>query len=371
MRLWLAWIFLTLTSTGYAHTQSVSYSTWQLDTQTRATFRISLLELNRFGLHPSHHEFHKQLTHTVGSWFVAPNGCTQTSTQSLPAEPGWAKVQARFDCPNMPDTIGLKTLFDTVPYHTNLAAVQIAEATVRQVQLNSNSPVWSIQPKQDSNGFVSMFAFGVEHIVTGWDHLLFLLVLLLSTQAPARLVLLLTGFTLGHSLTLAAQVLGWVSPPSATVEWVIALSILLVAMQNTWRLNKQRGLWPYPLALACMAVGWLSGTLSLTVAVGLAVFAVCHLRSRHSTMAWFVTFTLGLFHGFGFAGLLEPLELPQETLLIMLLAFNLGVEAGQVAIVLVCILILAALRKINLQPEPWLNGLAAGAATFWLLTRTF
>ncbi|MDX1670552.1 MAG: HupE/UreJ family protein, partial [Limnobacter sp.] len=170
---------------------------------------------------------------------------------------------------------------------------------------------------------------------------------------------------------LAAQVLGWLSPPSATVEWVIALSILLVAMQNTWRLNQQKGTWPYGLALICMLMGWLGGTLSLGVAVGMTVFAVCHLRSQHQPMMWFVTFTLGLFHGFGFAGLLGPLQLPQDTLLMSLLAFNLGVEAGQVVIVMLCIPVLAALRRYSFKPEPWLNGLAAGAATFWLVTRTF
>lgn len=132
------------------------------------------------------------------------------------------------------------------------------------------------------------FVLGVEHILVGYDHILFLLALIVVSR-PAELVKLVTAFTIAHSITLGLATVGWVALPPNLVETAIAATIVFTAAENFW---------------------------------------ITDTRSR-----WKTTFAFGLIHGFGFAGVLRDLGLPTVGYFRSLLAFNLGVEAGQLAIV--------------------------------------
>ena len=148
----------------------------------------------------------------------------------------------------------------------------------------------------------SFFPLGVEHIATGYDHLLFLLALILCGGNLKSLIKIITAFTLAHSITLGAAALGLVSLPSAMVEAVIALSIAYVAFEN---------LFPR--------------------------FAI----SRR----WTISFLFGLVHGFGFSSVLQEIGLPKDSLVWALLNFNLGVEVGQLIAVLITLPALFWLNK--------------------------
>jgi hypothetical protein len=130
---------------------------------------------------------------------------------------------------------------------------------------------------------------GIEHIFLGYDHIMFLLALLLLGGRFWTLVKIVTAFTIAHSITLIAAALQWVSLPSRFIETGIALSIAYVAAENFW--------------------------------------------AKRADHRWIITFLFGLVHGFGFANVLTQLGLPSKGLVASLLAFNVGVEAGQVAIV--------------------------------------
>jgi hypothetical protein len=177
--------------------------------------------------------------------------------------------------------------------------------------------------------FQRFFVLGVEHIATGYDHLLFLFALLLGGGGIRALIGIVTAFTVAHSLTLAVATLDLVSLPSRPVEAMIALSIAWVALENL-------------------------------------VFD----RSRGR---WRITFAFGLVHGFGFATILREMELPARGLLASLLAFNLGVEAGQVAIVLAAAPLLVAVERARRRRA--VVSVASAAilvvALFWFLERTF
>ncbi len=135
-------------------------------------------------------------------------------------------------------------------------------------------------------------ALGVEHILLGIDHLLFVVALLFLVGFERRLVWTITAFTVAHSLTLASSALGWLALRPLPVEASIALSIVLVAAEALHRRETLSRRWP---AL--------------------------------------VAFLFGLVHGLGFAGALKEIGLPDQHLLIALLSFNVGVEAGQLAVV--------------------------------------
>ncbi len=161
----------------------------------------------------------------------------------------------------------------------------------------------SPQAPSSATGF---FLLGVEHIATGYDHLLFLLALILCGGKLIELIKIITAFTIAHSLTLGAAALDLLTLPSTMVEAVIALSIAYVAFENL-----------YPR------------------------YAV----SRR----WTISFLFGLVHGFGFSSVLKEIGLPKDSLLLSLLNFNLGVEAGQLVAVLVVLPLLVWLRSTRFE----------------------
>jgi hydrogenase/urease accessory protein HupE len=186
---------------------------------------------------------------------------------------------------------------------------------------------------------------GVEHILFGFDHLLFVLALVILVRDLRRVAVTVTAFTIAHSITLAAATLGLVNVPGPPVEATIALSIMLVSVEI---LNARRG------------------KSSLT-----------------TRLPWLVAFSFGLLHGFGFAGALAEVGLPQHAIPVALLFFNLGVEIGQLAFVTAVLTVGGLFRTaIALRLEPALirrtvnrfDVFAAYAigtvAAFWLIERT-
>ena len=161
---------------------------------------------------------------------------------------------------------------------------------------------------QAAGGFVAYLGLGVEHILLGFDHVLFVIALVLRGGRLLSLLTILTAFTLAHSITLALSVLDLVSVPARIVEPLIALSIAYVAAENIF------------------------------------------MRDAVSRR-WAVSFLFGLMHGFGFAGALSEVGLPAEGLFAALLGFNLGVEAGQAAILAAILPLLLWLRRYDWEPR--------------------
>jgi hydrogenase/urease accessory protein HupE len=180
---------------------------------------------------------------------------------------------------------------------------------------------------------------GIEHILTGFDHLLFVLALVLLVQGTRRLFVTITAFTAAHSLTLAGATLGWVHVPGPPVEASIALSIVFVASE---------------------IVRMRQGRTSVT-----------------QRSPWVVAFTFGLLHGFGFAGALAQVGLPQSSIPIALLFFNVGVEIGQLLFVGAVLAVIAAVwragQRLRLSQPAWLWRIApyaiGGLASFWFVER--
>ena len=186
---------------------------------------------------------------------------------------------------------------------------------------------------------------GVEHILFGFDHLLFVLALVILVGEWRRVAVTVTAFTIAHSITLAAATLGFVNVPGPPVEATIALSIILVAVEI---LNARHG------------------KPSLT-----------------ARLPWLVAFSFGLLHGFGFAGALAEVGLPQHAIPVALLFFNVGVEIGQLIFVAAVLSSLWLLRHAALQLLGFaliqrifarLDNIVAYAigivAAYWLVERT-
>ncbi len=229
--------------------------------------------------------------------------CAATPGMVQPPSPTRPAVVVTLDyaCATSPRTLSLTdNMFDVFGSdHHTLVAVQWPEGREQLLLEPGNRDVrvghaGAAAPAPDTGSVPSsafaFFRLGVEHILTGYDHLLFLFALLLRGGRLRALLGIVTAFTIAHSLTLALAILGVVVIPPAIVEPVIALSIAYVSLDNI-------------------------------------------VRERAASGRWAVSFVFGLVHGFGFAGALLELGLPPGGILGSLLFFNLGVEAGQALVV--------------------------------------
>jgi hydrogenase/urease accessory protein HupE len=217
-----------------------------------------------------------------------------------------------------------------------LVRVEFADGVSWLTRLTPQAPRVAIPGKRATGSVApTYFALGVEHILLGVDHLLFVLALMLITRGMQRLALTITAFTVAHSITLALATLGVVQVPPPPVEAVIALSIVFVAVEI--------------------------------------------LRARHgeegltASAPWIVAFTFGLLHGFGFAGALAQIGLPAAQIPLALLFFNLGVEAGQLLFVAAILAIIAMAGRTRIELPRW-AALAppyaiGSVATFWVIQR--
>src|SRR5436190_23815258 len=221
-----------------------------------------------------------------------------------------------------------------------LARVVRLDGSVQLERILPVNPRFVATPSPGSLEVVKTYTvLGIEHIVTGFDHLLYVFGMLILVGRWRRIVVTMSAFTATHSLTLTAAALGWVHVPQPPVEACIALSILFVAREIVQAHRGRPGIttrWP-----------------------------------------WFVSFAFGLMHGFGFAGALVEIGLPQSSIPIALLFFNVGVEIGQLMFVGAVLTVIAvgwrAAERLRVSPPVWLWRVAPYAigsvASFWLVER--
>ena len=246
------------------------------------------------------------------------------------------RISARLPLATRPGTLALETqMFAYDPQHQTFVNIYEDEALALQAILDqtktrleffsgSRQGVWAVVRK-----FVPS---GVEHILIGPDHLLFLVGLLLLGGTLRQLALVVSAFTVAHSVTLSLAALNILNPPARIIEPAIALSIVYVGADNLM------------------------------------------VRGGRDMRAW-IAFAFGFIHGFGFANVLREMDLPRTALGWSLFSFNLGVEVGQLVVVVAVASLLAAVRARSAPAGRWLAVagsvavIAAGA--FWFIQRVF
>lgn len=241
-----------------------------------------------------------------------------------------------------PVSVDYRLFFKRDPQHRALVTVHHADDVTTAIA----SPAGSIVTVGDQtrSPFLDFMREGIHHILIGYDHLAFVILLLMPAVlrresrswqpvtsfkiAFAHIAAIVTAFTLAHSITLSAAALGWVTPASRWVEAAIAASVLLAALNNIWPVVTRR--------------------------------------------VWLVGFGFGLIHGFGFAGALSELGLPRNARLVSLLGFNLGVELGQLCIVAAILPLLYMARSTRWYRRgvlPVFSAAVALLAVWWLYQR--
>ncbi len=235
-----------------------------------------------------------------------------------------------------PDLVGLMIRVDGLSDSTVNVVMRLArpDGSVDHSIMDARSPSLTIAaPEEETHSFFDYLALGIEHLVTGWDHMPFVLGLLILFGWHRRLIAAVTAFTLGHSLTLALSVLGIVSVPQALVEALIAMTIVVLAVEI--QSGGHGPVWKHP---------------------------------------WSLPAALGLLHGLGFASVLFDAGLPVDEIPLALFAFNLGLEVGQLGIIAVAWLTYRVFR--GAIPTPWRDDrtipayMIGSIAAFWVIERT-
>jgi hypothetical protein len=270
-----------------------------------------------------------------------PEGCSLVDSVRTYVVDDMRLQHAELDCPD--GLAGKSFTVSGLPQTQTDVLLRVAylDGSSSNQRLTPEAATATIPLRQSAFEIVRTYTvYGIEHILLGYDHLLFVLALLLLVQGVGRLVATVTAFTVAHSITLGAASLGFVHVPSAPVEAVIALSILLLASE-----------------LARRSVANAGPDANLT-----------------TRFPWIVAFAFGLLHGFGFAGALSEVGLPQQALPLALLFFNVGVELGQLLFI-AAVFGLAALVRLSAVrvPSIWRPAVAYGVgsfAAFWVVERT-
>ena len=265
--------------------------------------------------------------------------CPATLVDAALTEEDGARVRLRFDCPAAPGRLDLEMpLLNTLAFgHRHLAELRGGDgALLVEPVLHRRSASASVElgaaatsPTRPSVGVY--FPIGVEHILIGVDHLVFLLGLVVIGGRLRSLIAVITAFTIGHSLSLALATLAIWTPDPAIVEPAIALSIAYVGIEN---------------------------------------FLVKDAAGR-----WRITLPFGFIHGFGFAGVLAEVGVPDQALGLALLLFNLGVEAGQLLVLALVLPLLAWLggraAYRRLHGPRWISAAIVVAGIYWFIERVF
>ncbi|HYO52884.1 HupE/UreJ family protein [Archangium sp.] len=268
---------------------------------------------------------------TLGDSKLSAGGepCELTPLQIEPGEEDTLRLSAAGSCPpegSLTQSFGYLQRVSGEGRQLFVLADVDGEAH-RQLIDSANAHLTLARKVKVEQSFFGFTRMGVEHIFTGYDHLVFLLGLLLAGSSWRRLLAVVTSFTVAHSITLALAALSVIALPSTLVESAIALSIIVVAALN--------------------------------------------LLGKKSDHRWMLAFGFGLVHGFGFSSALAELELSRSELLSALFGFNVGVELGQATLVLLAMPLLALMRRGHFARQVEL-GLSLGSivlGSYWLWMR--
>lgn len=331
----LGLFFLLLHAPAQAHTGgTLSYSRWEGGgNQFTAHLRVKAADFRNLPAERMATGLQAYLQQNT----LLTNANEQCSAQSAAVTPGadtWVHLRLDFACTFAPTALRISWM-EPMPGHLHLLTYADSVTLLRGGAVRV-MPWGQTTPTGWLNSLTTQWQHGVKHIAAGWDHLAFLLGLLLLARSLSALALMITGFTVGHTTALLLATLNGVLPPSVTVELAIAGSIIFVGLPQ--QPGSSRMIGRALMLLACAAAALLVpgdpliwGGLFL---LGAAHQSLCSEPRQAALASLVLASAFGLLHGFGFASAVLEDAQQAAQLWPVLLGFNLGVETGQLLFVL-------------------------------------
>ena len=394
-RAFLVFLILILSTLIYSHQRSESYSRIEIENNEEAVFieidfnvQISVLSKIKSTFDKS---WESSLQEEILNNYKIEGPCQldQGPYFRSSLSTGYVSLRWRQSCKIETVEIIFSLFFSQDPSHVHIATMNIDGQPYPEKIFTVSSKRWNESSsinKEEASAYSSFYDYlmlGIKHILTGLDHIAFLLGLLLLNLKRRDLIIVITGFTIGHSITLALGALNYVTPASLFVEALIGYSIVIVAIECVASITKQYALYNRYLLYAWLlfiAFFSLIGSQKYILGLlGLGLFSYCYFglseRFKNQKLILIVTMLFGLVHGFGFAGNLSSIGLMQDRFIPALIGFNLGVEAGQILIILsFLVLIYLFKRLINFRVDLLRMYGASGLAClgiYWFVERLF
>jgi HupE / UreJ protein len=388
-------LVLAVIAPASAHTLSETHSSWHVVGSTvDMAFTIPDRESKRLapaGQNPTDDMISTYLAKHLNVTADDKNCTVNYGPEKSTAAQGFSRWEFSFTCPKPAKDIELidSAFFDIVPSHTNYAQIITADGNfVEQLftkdQTRLSAAAGGDNPLQNAS-FLTYVGLGIMHILTGVDHMSFLLGLILISRRLKDLAFVVTGFTLGHSMTLALAVTGIVRPHAQYIDALVALTIALVGAENIAVALKRPGTIAAFFGGSLIFMAFLkmigAGGLPTLLLLGAGIFTANYLMiSGHvhdaARIRVIVTLVFGLIHGFGFASSLLEMRLPTGRMAELLLGFNSGVEIGQLSLVLTVTLLAWLLVKVKFAlPRPIMTDVCSaflvGIGVFWFVSRSY
>ena len=368
-------ILFFLLSPLNAHYFSESFSKWNVvDNKVEANFSLLTLESTRIFQVENYQKimFEENLSETdVFKIYLSQHlkvtsegkSCSLVDEiKELNSQEGSLNLSLNFECPsNKEIKIINNALFNLVQSHIHIARIYIDNNLYTEKALFFNDQSIDLNEEKEnnsfSNSFYKFFSLGLDHILSGYDHLLFILGLLLLVTNLKRLLLVITGFTIGHSLTLSLSVINIIQVKSSLVEALIGYTIMFVGLEYLYKENKDHRvsmIFITTLSSLLLIFGNLiNPNFPYFLILGILLFSLGYfyllknLNSENNLLS-IITIIFGLIHGFGFGGFLLGSKISSENIFSGLLGFNLGVEVGQIIFVLFILLIYKLLITLKI-----------------------
>ena len=380
---------------AWAHVRSESHSVWEINgNDVDLVMTIPKIESQR--LNPNGPQVDDPVLETYLANRVFPlSGKVRCPLVppivALSSAPEYRRYDFTFKCASDKDiSIQSSAFFDLVASHTNFAQIQNVRTGdfVEELITNDRQQVQVTGGEQSKLKSASIFEFirmGIMHIFTGVDHMSFLLGMVMISRKLRDLIFVVTGFTIGHSITLALAVTGVIRPHADFIDALVALTICLIGAENLAVATRRPAFFALGLASIILAMAGIKfmgyGGLPILLSLGAGLFTANYLMiSGHladaGRLRMIITLVFGLIHGFGFAAGLLELQIPTGRLAEMLVGFNIGVEIGQLTLVLGVLTLVWALSKIKWTlPRPIFVDLASSflvaEGLFWYISRSF
>lgn len=387
-------IIILLSTSLMSHQRSESYSKVKIDSKddvrhVQVEFSIQTFVLQRLNLGLTRN-WEQEITNEIIQNFNFNQSCKFIDTPFLKNSfsTGYISLSWKMLCESEELGIDLNVFFDVDPSHTHITTFLINSEAFPEKVFTSSERQWKekAQEVKDTSRFDSFtdyLSLGFKHILSGFDHLAFLLALLILKLPIKRLIFIITGFTIGHSLTLALGALDLITPSSQLVEALIGYSIVIIAIESAATITNNHNLYSKLLFLLSfiliLILSFLGNIKFLYGLIGISIFSYSYLKLaskyKEFTLTILVTCLFGLIHGFGFAGNLSSIGLMEGRLLPAIFGFNIGVELGQILVIFALTLVFHLVGKILQENTDSLRiYIASGLTclgTFWFLERLF
>jgi hypothetical protein len=386
-------MLFTTANGAVAHNPSQSFSDWTIDNDNvQLTFSVKTREVTRLQPVAPGSLDTRLMRHLDKSIGVSSgNVICQRVAQSTPlaSAQGYMRLELNFQCSTPGHlTVKIDSFFNLAESHIHYANIRKGNQLSQQYLFtheNRSHTILSDVEQKVGDILRNYIMLGTEHIVGGIDHIAFLLALVLVCRRKRELLWAITGFTLGHSLTLAFASLNWVRPDMSLVEAAIGFTIALVAVEKIAGTTDQGRRLAMVTAAALIIMlmvnqQWNIGLSSISL-MGFILLGISYLwptksESQSQPFRLFITTVFGLIHGFGFAGALSDIGLAGNQLLWSLLGFNLGIELGQLAIILLLWVVSTWLSRWlasdhRRSVSDWSSAALCGLGLYWFIGRSY